>query len=108
MYLIRVRTTLLLACLMSFSVQASSWGYSIGDTSLNIGEINNEYKSCQTGVNQSPINIQPTDTSKLGLPILTMQYTDSPVRFQSINHTLQATMNSYTLIPSTSTISFTI
>ncbi|WP_341516913.1 carbonic anhydrase family protein [Citrobacter gillenii] len=97
MYLIRVRTTLLLACIMSFSVQASSWGYSIGDTSPeHWGEINNEYKSCQTGVNQSPINIQPSDTSKLGLPILTMQYTDSPVRFQSINHTLQATMNSYT------------
>lgn len=96
MHFYRFTTTLLTACLMPLTTLAASWGY-IGEIGpARWGEISKAYATCQTGINQSPIDIQTTTTSKLGLPALNMQYFDGPTRFRSINHTLQATMSSYT------------
>lgn len=89
-------TTLLAACLMPLTTLAVPWGYTEENGTARWGEISKAYATCQTGINQSPIDIQTTTTSKLGLPALNMQYVDGPTRFRSINHTLQATMSSYT------------
>lgn len=89
-------TTLLTACLMPLTALAAPWGYSGESGPAQWGEISKEYATCQTRINQSPIDIQTAKTRKLGLPSLNMQYVDGPTRFQSINHTLQATMSSYT------------
>ena len=89
-------TTLLAACLMPLTTLAVPWGYTEENGPARWGEISKAYATCQTGINQSPIDIQTTTTSKLGLPALNMQYVDGPTRFRSINHTLQATMSSYT------------
>lgn len=89
-------TTLLTAYLMPLTALAAPWGYSGESGPAQWGEISKEYATCQTGINQSPIDIQTAKTRKLGLPSLNMQYVDGPTRFQSINHTLQATMSSYT------------
>ncbi|MCU6174339.1 carbonic anhydrase [Citrobacter cronae] len=88
-------TTLLTACLMPLTAMAAQWGYTGETGPAQWGEISKEYATCQTGIKQSPIDIQSTTTSKLGLPALNMQYVDGPIRFRSINHTLQATMSSY-------------
>lgn len=89
-------TTLLAACLMPLTTLAVPWGYTEENGPARWGEISKAYATCQTGINQSPIDIQTTTTSKLGLPALNMQYVDGPTRFRRINHTLQATMSSYT------------
>ena len=88
-------TTLLAACMMPLTTLAVPWGYTEENGPARWGEISKAYATCQTGINQSPIDIQTTTTSKLGLPALNMQYVDGPTRFRSINHTLQATMSSY-------------
>lgn len=96
MHLFRFSTTLLLACITPLSALATQWGYSGDIAPEHWGEISTTYERCQKGMNQSPIDIQRTATSKPGLPALSIQYTNGPTRFLSINHTLQATMNSYT------------
>lgn len=88
-------TTLLTACLMPLTAMAAQWGYTGETGPAQWGEISKEYATCQTGIKQSPIDIQSATASKLGLPALNMQYVDGPTRFRSINHTLQATMSSY-------------
>ena len=88
-------TTLLTACLMPLSALAAPWGYTGETGPAQWGEISKEYTTCQTGTNQSPIDIQSSTTSKLGLPALNMQYVDGPTRFLSIDHMLRATMSSY-------------
>lgn len=96
MHFYRFTTTLLTACLMPLTTLAASWGY-IGETGpARWGEISSEYATCQTGINQSPIDIQTATTNKLSLPALNIQYVDGPTRFRSINHTLQGTMSPYT------------
>lgn len=96
MFFIRFSTLLLTACLMPFSALAEQWGYS-GETGPDHwGELDQAFETCQTGVNQSPINILPSAASKLGLPALSTQYSNSPTRLLNVNHTLQATMSSYT------------
>ncbi|WP_240489684.1 carbonic anhydrase family protein [Citrobacter braakii] len=73
---------------MPLTALAAPWGYSGESGPAQWGEISKEYATCQTGINQSPIDIQTAKTRKLGLPSLNMQYVDGPTRFQSINHTL--------------------
>lgn len=92
----RFTTILLAACLMPLKTLAVPWGYTGETGPAQWGKISKEYATCQTGINQSPVDIQTTTTSKLGLPALNLQYIDGPTRFRSINHTLQATMSSYT------------
>ncbi|SUX68581.1 Carbonic anhydrase precursor [Citrobacter freundii] len=89
-------TTLLTVCLMPLIALAAPWGYDGETGPAQWGEISKEYATCQTGINQSPIDIQSATTRKPGLPSLSMQYVDGPTRFRSINHTLRATMSSYT------------
>lgn len=81
---------------MPLKTLALPWGYTGESGPAQWGKISKEYATCQTGINQSPVDIQTTTTSKLGLPALNLQYIDGPTRFRSINHTLQATMSSYT------------
>ena len=96
MHFYRFTTTLLTACLMPLTTLATSWGYTGENGPAQWGEISKAYATCQTGINQSPIDIQTATTNKLGLPALSIQYVDGPTRFRSINHTLQATMSRYT------------
>lgn len=91
----RFTTTLLAACLMPLTTLAAPWGYTGENGPAQWGEISKEYATCQTGIRQSPIDIQTATTSKLGLPALNMQYVDGPTRFWSIDHTLRAIMSSY-------------
>ncbi|MEB7950033.1 carbonic anhydrase [Citrobacter freundii] len=81
---------------MPLTTLATSWGYTGENGPAHWGEISKAYATCQTGINQSPIDIQTATTNKLGLPALSIQYVDGPTRFRSINHTLQATMSRYT------------
>ena len=81
---------------MPLTTLATSWGYTGENGPAQWGEISKAYATCQTGINQSPIDIQTATTNKLGLPALSIQYVDGPTRFRSINHTLQATMRRYT------------
>ncbi|MGP0672865.1 carbonic anhydrase [Citrobacter freundii] len=81
---------------MPLTTLAASWGYTGENGPAQWGEISKVYATCQTGINQSPIDIQTATTDKLGLPALSIQYVDGPTRFRSINHTLQATMSRYT------------
>ena len=81
---------------MPLTTLATSWGYTGENGPAQWGEISKAYATCQTGINQSPIDIQTATTNKLGLPALSIQYVDGPTRFRSINHTLQATMSRYT------------
>ncbi|EPC5647732.1 MULTISPECIES: carbonic anhydrase [Citrobacter] len=81
---------------MPLTTLATSWGYTGENGPAQWGEISKAYATCQTGINQSPIDIQTATTNKLGLPALSIQYVDGPTRFRSINHTLQATISRYT------------
>lgn len=96
MHFNRFTTILLAACLIPLKTLATPWGYTGETGPAQWGKISKKYATCQTGTNQSPVDIQTTTTSKLGLPALNLQYIDGPTRFRSINHTLQATMSSYT------------
>lgn len=69
---------------------ASHWGYEGKESPEHWGEIDEAYKTCQTGMNQSPVNIDATLKAQLA-PLLT-HYTDGPVTLLNNGHTLQATM----------------
>ncbi|HBC7343355.1 TPA: carbonic anhydrase family protein [Citrobacter koseri] len=93
MKLISLTTAFLAICMMPVSVSATDWSYE-GDTSpAHWGEINKAYKLCQTGMSQSPVDI--LTTNEIQLPPLNVQYIDRADMLLNVNHTLQATMNSY-------------
>ncbi len=56
--------------------------------------LSKEYKTCQTGMNQSPINIDTTLTAHLS-PLDT-HYTDGPVTLINNGHTIQAGLKTTT------------
>ena len=73
---------------------ASHWGYEGKASPEHWGEIDEAYKTCQTGMNQSPVNIDSTFKAQLA-PLLT-HYTDGPVTLLNNGHTIQAAMKSGT------------
>lgn len=79
---------LLTLTIMSTPALAGHWSYE-GDTAPeHWGELESAYKTCQTGMNQSPVNID--NTLKAHLSPLQTHYTEGPVKLLNNGHTIQA------------------
>ncbi|MGT8858143.1 carbonic anhydrase [Enterobacter sp. 186315] len=74
--------------MMSVSAWASHWSYDGEGAPENWGKLDETFKTCQTGMNQSPINIDSTVNAHLA-PLKT-HYTDGPVTLINNGHTIQA------------------
>lgn len=85
---------LLALSIMPVMVFASHWGYEGEGAPEHWGALSEEYKTCQTGMNQSPINIDTT--LKAHLPPLNVHYIDGPTTFINNGHTLQAGLTTST------------
>ena len=70
------KAALLALSIMPATVFASHWSYEGEGSPEHWGALSEEYKTCQAGMNQSPINIDTTLTAHL--PPLTIHYTDGP------------------------------
>ena len=74
--------------MVSASAFASHWGYEGEGSPEHWGELDEAYKTCQSGMNQSPINIDSTANAHLS-PLQT-HYIDGPVTLTNNGHTIQA------------------
>ncbi|MDR2264835.1 MAG: carbonic anhydrase family protein [Enterobacter asburiae] len=74
--------------MISASAYASHWSYEGEGAPEHWGELDDAYKTCQSGMNQSPINIDSTVKARLS-PLQT-HYTDGPVTLTNNGHTIQA------------------
>ena len=75
-----VKAALLVLSMMPITVFASHWGYEGEGSPEHWGALSEEYKTCQSGMNQSPINIDTTfkaHLSPLETPILMAQLRSS-------------------------------
>jgi len=75
--------------IISASAYASHWSYQGEGAPEHWGELDDAYKTCQSGMNQSPVNID--STAKAHLSPLQTHYTDGPVTLTNNGHTIQAT-----------------
>ncbi|MNC25836.1 Carbonic anhydrase precursor [compost metagenome] len=82
------KVALLALCIMSASAYASHWSYEGEGAPEHWGELDQTWKTCQNGMNQSPINIDTTLSTHLA-PLVT-HYTDGPVTLINNGHTVQA------------------
>ncbi|WP_410750842.1 carbonic anhydrase family protein [Citrobacter sp. U14242] len=73
---------------MPATVFASHWGYGGEGSPEHRGALSEEYKTCQTGRNQSPINIDTVLTAHLSP--LSIHNTDGTVTLINNGHTLPA------------------
>ncbi len=71
------KVAILVLSIMPVTVFASHWSYEGKGSPEHWGALSEEYKTCQTGMNQSPINIDTTLTAHLS-PLDT-HYTDGPM-----------------------------
>lgn len=69
---------------------AAHWGYEGGESPEHWGEVDDAYKICQTGMNQSPVNIESTLSAHV-TPLVT-HYIDGPVKLLNNGHTIQAAL----------------
>ncbi|MEM6754146.1 MAG: carbonic anhydrase [Cyanobacteria bacterium P01_C01_bin.38] len=68
-------------------LKGKSWGY-IGEKGPeNWGTLSSEFAVCQSGKNQSPVNLQSAVDADL--PELKIDYKDSPLRIINNGHTIQ-------------------
>ncbi|MHA1036779.1 carbonic anhydrase [Enterobacter ludwigii] len=74
--------------IISASACASHWSYEGEGAPEHWGELDEAYKTCQSGMNQSPINIESTANAHLS-PLQT-HYIDGPVTLTNNGHTIQA------------------
>ena len=86
-----VRSLLITAGLTPLLALASHWSYEGHASPEHWGELSNEFKECQSGKNQSPIDI----TSSLDAHIapLDVHYFQSPVVLLNNGHTIQASFD---------------
>jgi len=82
------KAAVLVLSLMSVSAWASHWSYEGEGAPEHWGEIDSNFKACQTGMYQSPINIEQTLKAHI-LPLAT-HYSDGPVTLTNNGHTIQA------------------
>ncbi|VEB95185.1 Carbonic anhydrase precursor [Cedecea lapagei] len=82
------KAALLALSMISPSVCASHWGYEGDSAPEHWGELDDAYKTCIKGMNQSPINID--STVKAHLAPLQTNYSEGPVTLSNNGHTLQA------------------
>ncbi|ROP57987.1 carbonic anhydrase [Enterobacter sp. BIGb0383] len=86
---------------------AAHWGYEGGESPEHWGDMDDAFKTCRAGMNQSPINIDVTFRAQVA-PLVT-HYTDGPITLLNNGHTIQAgmrpeTQNSITLDNTTWTL----
>jgi carbonic anhydrase len=74
--------------IVSASAYASHWSYEGEGSPEHWGALDEAYKTCQSGMNQSPINID--STIKAHLTPLKTHYIDGPVTLTNNGHTIQA------------------
>lgn len=84
----KARLALLTLTIFSLPAWASHWGYEGESAPEHWGELDNSFKTCQTGMNQSPINIDSTLDAHL-TPLKT-HYSDGPTVLTNNGHTIQA------------------
>jgi carbonic anhydrase len=82
------KAALLALSIFSASAWASHWSYEGEGAPEHWGELDEAYKTCQTGMNQSPINIDSTANAHLSQ--LQAQYSEGPVSLTNNGHTIQA------------------
>lgn len=80
--------TLLALSMISASAYASHWSYQGEGAPEHWGQLDEAYKTCQSGMYQSPINID--STTKALLSPLDAHYIDGPVTLTNNGHTIQA------------------
>lgn len=88
------KAALLALSIIPVTVFASHWGYEGEGSPEHWGALSEEYKTCQTGRNQSPINIDTALTAHLSP--LSVHYTDGPVTLINNGHTIQAGLKAST------------
>jgi carbonic anhydrase len=72
----------------SFAGSVAHWGYSGNERPENWGKLDHTYATCDTGVNQSPINL--TDFLEADLPALKFSYSATASEILNNGHTIQA------------------
>ncbi len=92
-----LKAALLALCFTPLSILAepTHWSYEGEGAPEHWGEISNEFKTCQTGMRQSPIDIQTQSAQEEYLAPLDIKYIDGPVELLNNGHTLQAKMTQY-------------
>ena len=88
------KAALLALSIMSFTAMASHWSYEGEGSPEHWGSLNEEYKTCQAGMNQSPINIDTT--LKTPISPLSIHYSDGPIMLINNGHTIQAGLKNTT------------
>lgn len=86
-----VKTLLIAAGMLPAFAFASHWSYVGPESPGHWGEISSEFKECQAGKNQSPIDI--THSLKAHIPPLNIHYPESPVALSNNGHTVQASFD---------------
>lgn len=82
------KAALLALGIISASAYASHWSYKGEGSPEHWGELDETYKTCQSGMYQSPIDIDSTANAHL-FPLQT-HYIDGPVTLTNNGHTIQA------------------
>lgn len=86
-----VKTAALVASLIPALASASHWSYDGAESPGHWAEINSEFKTCQQGKNQSPINIDHALAAHVAP--LKLNYTEGPATLLNNGHTIQASFN---------------
>ena len=88
------KAALLALSIMPFTAMASHWSYEGEGSPEHWSALNEEYKTCQAGMNQSPINIETT--LKAHISPLSIHYSDGPITLLNNGHTIQAGLKNTT------------
>ena len=88
------KAALLALSIISASAYASHWSYQGEGAPEHWGELDEAYKTCKSGMYQSPINID--NTVKAHISPLETHYIDGPVILTNNGHTIQASENADT------------
>ena len=81
------KAAILALSIVSASAYASHWSYEGEGAPEHWGALDEAYKTCQSGMNQSPVNID--STIKAHLTPLKTHYIDGPVTLTNNGHTIQ-------------------
>lgn len=82
-------TAALLAAALSNSAAAAGWSYTGNDGPEHWGELSPAFASCQSGKNQSPVDL--ADGSATALNRTAFRYTPTDYTVENNGHTIQAT-----------------
>lgn len=82
------KAALLALSMVSASAFASHWSYEGEGAPEYWGELDEAYRTCQSGMNQSPIDIE--STAKAHLSPLQTHYSEGPITLTNNGHTIQA------------------